>query len=55
MEAHAVRSAVEHVFRAEARMGLIVRSESFNSKLRDELLNGEIFYTLREAQILIGR
>ena len=26
--------------------------ESFNSKLRDELLNGEIFYTLREAQIL---
>lgn len=29
--------------------------ESFNGKLRDELLNGEIFYTLREAQILIGR
>lgn len=27
--------------------------ESFNSKLRDELLNREIFYTLREAQILI--
>ena len=27
--------------------------ESFNSKLRDELLNGEIFYTLREAQVLI--
>lgn len=27
--------------------------ESFNSKLRDELLDGEIFYTLREAQILI--
>jgi transposase InsO family protein len=27
--------------------------ESFNSKLRDELLNGEIFYTLREAEILI--
>jgi len=27
--------------------------ESFNSKLRDELLNGEIFYSLREAQILI--
>ena len=24
--------------------------ESFNSKLRDELLNGEIFYTLKEAQ-----
>jgi len=27
--------------------------ESFNSKLRDELLNGEIFYTLKEARILI--
>ena len=27
--------------------------ESFNSKLRDELLAREIFYTLREAQILI--
>ncbi len=26
--------------------------ESFNGKLRDELLNGEIFYTLREAQVL---
>jgi len=28
--------------------------ESFNGKLRDELLNGEIFYTLKEAQILIA-
>jgi len=27
--------------------------ESFNSKLRDELLNGEIFYSLREARIVI--
>ena len=27
--------------------------ESFNSKLRDELLNGEIFYTLKEAKIII--
>ncbi len=27
--------------------------ESFNSKLRDELLDREIFYSLREAQILI--
>jgi len=27
--------------------------ESFNSKLRDELLDREIFYTLREAQVLI--
>jgi putative transposase len=28
-------------------------NESFNGKLRDELLNGEIFYTLKEARILI--
>ncbi len=27
--------------------------ESFNSKLRDELLNGEIFYSLGEAEVLI--
>ena len=27
--------------------------ESFNARLRDELLNGEIFYSLTEAQILI--
>jgi putative transposase len=27
--------------------------ESFNSKLRNELLDGEIFYTLREAQVII--
>ena len=27
--------------------------ESFNGSLRDELLNGEIFYSLAEAQILI--
>lgn len=27
--------------------------ESFNGKLRDELLNGELFYTLREAEVLI--
>ena len=27
--------------------------ESFNGKLRNELLNGEIFYTLREAQVVI--
>lgn len=29
--------------------------ESFNGKLRDELLNGELFYTLKEAQVLIER
>ncbi len=27
--------------------------ESFNGRLRDELLNGELFYTLKEAQVLI--
>ncbi len=29
--------------------------ESFNGKLRDELLNREIFYTLTEAQVLVER
>lgn len=29
--------------------------ESFHGKLRDELLNREIFYTLRETQVLIER
>jgi transposase InsO family protein len=29
--------------------------ESFNGKLRDELLNGEIFYSLKEAKVIIER
>ena len=29
--------------------------ESFNARFRDELLNGEAFYSLREAQILIEK
>ena len=29
--------------------------ESFNARLRDELLNGEIFYSLREAQVIVER
>lgn len=29
--------------------------ESFNGKLRDEWLNGELFYTLAEARVLIER
>jgi putative transposase len=29
--------------------------ESFNGKLRDELLDGEIFYSLKEAKIMIER
>jgi transposase InsO family protein len=28
-------------------------NERFSGKLRDELLNGEIFYTLKEAEVLI--
>lgn len=28
-------------------------NESFNGKLRDELLNGEIFYSLKEAKIIV--
>ena len=30
-------------------------NESFNSKLRDEILNTEIFFTLKEAKVLIER
>ncbi len=29
--------------------------ESFNGKLRDELLNGEVLYTLKGAMVLIER
>ena len=29
--------------------------ESFNGKLRDESLDGEIFYTLKEVQVFIER
>jgi transposase InsO family protein len=29
--------------------------ESFNARFRDEMLNGEVLYSLREAQILIER
>ena len=28
--------------------------ESFNARMRDELLNGEIFFTLLEAKVIIG-
>ena len=31
------------------------KPKSFNGKLRDELLNGEIFYTLAAARIIIER
>ena len=29
--------------------------ESFNARLRDELLDGEIFYSLREAEVVIEK
>ncbi len=29
--------------------------ESFNGKMHDQLLNGELFYTLKEAQVIIER
>ena len=29
--------------------------ESFNSKLRDEFLNGEIFYSIKEIRVLAER
>jgi len=29
--------------------------ESFNGKMQDKLLNREIFFTLNEAQVLLGR
>ena len=32
-----------------------VYCEIFNGRLRDELLNSEIFYSLREAQVIIER
>ena len=38
---------------AQAARGRTAIVESFNARLRDELLDGEIFYTLREAQIVI--
>jgi hypothetical protein len=28
--------------------------ESFNGKLRDEFLNGEIFYSLKEVAVITG-
>jgi len=27
--------------------------ESVNARMRDELLNGKIFYTLKQAQVLV--
>src|SRR5262249_34447259 len=38
---------------SEAVLGRTATSKAFNARFRDELLNGEIFYSLREAQIVI--
>ena len=40
---------------AEGTATTLVYLQSFNGKLRDELPNGDIFYTRREAQILVER
>ena len=42
----------ENAYNERFRCAALLRS---NGKLRDELLNGEIFYGLKEAQILIER
>jgi transposase InsO family protein len=36
-----------------AHPGRTATHESFNARLRDELLHGEIFYSLREAEIIL--
>ena len=35
------------------KVGEVCRSLGISEQLRDELLNGEIFYTLKEAKVLI--
>jgi len=56
--AHAVREWLAHLgvktlFIEPGSLWENGYNESFNGTLRDELLNGEIFYTLKEAQILV--
>ena len=55
-----MRHSMKPDLRADYKIRLYTRPQnpffevsSFNGKLRDELLNGEIFYSLKEAQILI--
>ena len=38
---------------SKAALEKMVFVESFNSKMRDELLNREIFYTIKEAKVII--
>lgn len=58
--AHAVRAwldrvAVQTLFIEPGSPWENGYNESFNGKLRDELLDREIFYTLMEAQVLVAR
>jgi transposase InsO family protein len=34
-------------------MTQVMDTEVFNSRFRDKLLNGELFYTLKKAEIII--
>ena len=55
------RAGIDRGCRCQDRLDQIERGspwengyiESFNARFRDDLLNGEIFYTLREAQMVI--
>jgi putative transposase len=49
------RSGVKTLYIAPGSPWENGNNESFNGKLRDELLNGEIVYNLTEAQVLIER
>lgn len=52
-QAQRARASLDHRFGPRVRTLWDV--ESFNGKLREELRNGGIFYTLTEAKILIER
>lgn len=54
-DTHAIHRAREPLGACPGRSPGNGYIESFNGKLRDELLNREIFYKLQEAQVLIER
>jgi putative transposase len=45
--------AVNHMGRRSGSSWEKGYCETFNGKLRDERLNGEIFYSLKEGQVVI--
>jgi len=49
MGAQGMRKTIEQFSYIQGQPG----HESFNGRMRDELLSGEIFYTLKEAQVVI--